>query len=462
MATLAERIYERSPIFVQNAMLAMYGMNLYRLRYSGSFNQRLRELLDSQWLDAERLAALQLRRLQVLVRHAQTHVPFYRDHMRSKGARVEDVTPQSIAGILPVVSKPDINADPSRFIEEGAALDKLVRINTSGTTGSPLAFYTTRAALQENYAFFARFLRWAGVKERVPSVTFAGRIIIPKTQDGPPYWRSNPIMRNVLFSSYHLSPEHLRHYVAELDRIAPEFIDSYPSAVYTLAQFMKEQGLRLRRPLKSIVTSSETLLEHQREVIEEVFGCRVFDQYGNAEAVSFVSQCEHGTYHSNPEYGLIEVLDEHGNPARPGEPGEIVCTGFLNRAMPLIRYRIGDSAVISDERCACGRAFPVVKQLLGRVDDIIVTPEGHRVGRLDPIFKGLVSIKETQIVQESLQLIVLKIVPDRGFDQGVADQLVEELRKRVGHTIQVQVEILDSIPRTKAGKFKAVVSRVKR
>src|SRR5688500_1770802 len=115
MATLAERIYERSPVFVQNAMLAMYGVNLYRMRYRGSFNQRLRELLDSQWFDAERLAGLQQRRLQDLTAHAQAHVPFYREHMRRKGVRPEDVTAQSIADIFPVVTNPDINADPLQF-----------------------------------------------------------------------------------------------------------------------------------------------------------------------------------------------------------------------------------------------------------------------------------------------------------------------------------------------------------
>lgn len=461
MATLSERIYESSPVFVQNAMLSLYGLHLYRQRYRGVFQRRLEELLESERFSAERLRSLQEKRLARLVNRAYDQVPFYRDLMMQRGIHPSEVTLDNLGDLLPAIGKVDINRDPRRFLAGDVDPQRLVRINTSGTSGSPLAFYTTRGSLQENYAFFSRFLRGAGVRERQRSATFAGRIIIPRNQDRPPFWRKNLVMRNQLFSSYHLSPQFIPHYVKELERLAPEFIDTYPSALYALARFMREKGIAFRHRPKAIITSSETLLDHQRETIESVFGCRVTDFYGNAEAVSFIGQCEHGSHHSNPEYGVIELIGPDGKPVAPGEEGELVCTGFLNEAMPLIRYRIGDSAVLSAEACACGRNFPVVKQILGRVDDIIVTPEGNRVGRLDPIFKGLTSIKETQIVQETRERLTMNIVPDKGYHPGVAEALVGELRKRVGQTIQVDVQILDSIPRTKAGKFKAVVSRVK-
>lgn len=461
MGTLAERIYARVPVFAQNAMLSLYGLHLYRQRYHGVFRQRLAELLESERFPAERLRSLQERRLARLVDRAYERVPYYRDLMKQRGIHPRDVTLDNLGELLPAIGKADINREPGRFLADDVPRKGLVRINTSGTSGSPLAFYTTRASLQENYAFFSRFLRWAGVRERIRSATFAGRIFIPKDQDRPPFWRKNLVMRNELFSSYHLSPQNLPHYVAELERLAPEYIDTYPSALYTLARFVRDQGIAFRHRPKAIITSSETLLDHQREAIETVFGCRVFDFYGNAEAVSFIGQCEHGSHHSHPEYGVIEVIGADGKPVPPGAEGELVCTGFLNEAMPLIRYRIGDSAVLSGEPCPCGRNFPVVKQIVGRMDDIIVTPEGNRVGRLDPIFKGLTSIKETQIVQETRERLTMNIVPDKGFHPGMADALVGELRKRVGHTIKVDVQILDSIPRTKAGKFKAVVSRVK-
>ena len=459
--TLADDIYARSPVFLQNALLSAYGVHLYRLRFRGEFANRLEELLRSQWYSADQLQALQRQRFATLVNLLYERVPHYRRQMIDSGAQPGDVTPENFSAIFTPVTKADINRDPGQFLAAGLSQRGLVKINTSGTSGSPLTFYTTPNAVQENYAFFARFLRWAGVRERARSATFAGRIFIPPDQQSPPFWRKNLVMRNQLFSSYHLSPRFLPDYVRELNRLAPEYIDSYPSAVYAVAGFMLEKGLKLHRPPRAIVTSSETLLDHQRSTIEAAFGCRVFDQYGSAEAVAFIGQCEHGSYHINPEYGLVEVVDEAGKAVPQGETGQLVCTGFLSSAMPLVRYRIGDTARLSAGSCACGRHFPMIAQLEGRVDDMIITPEGNRVGRLDPIFKGLSAIHETQIEQESIELLRVRIVPGAGFEKSMADQLVAELRKRVGERIGIEVEIVTAIPRTKAGKFRAVVSRVR-
>jgi phenylacetate-CoA ligase len=173
----------------------------------------------------------------------------------------------------------------------------------------------------------------------------------------------------------------------------------------------------------------------------------------------FIAQCENGNSHINPEYGLVELLNEQGNHVRPGEAGELVCTGFLNTAMPLIRYRIGDSAVLSDRECGCGRPFPVVESLLGRTDDMIVTPEGRYVGRLDPVFKGLSAIKESQIVQESLTRIVVRVVREPHYTPQVGHALIAALRERLGN-IDMVLEYVDAIPRSTAGKFRSVVSMI--
>src|SRR5262249_21305312 len=151
---------------------------------------------------------------------------------------------------------------------------------------------------------------------------------------------------------------------------------------------------------KAIITSAETLTAAQRELIEGVFGTRCFDQYGCTEQSLFVSQCEHGTYHTHPEYGIVEILRD-GAPARVGESGEVVCTSFTNDAFPLLRYRLGDLAAFGDEDCRCGRAFPVLERIIGRLDDVLVTPDGRQIGRLDPVFKGRRTIREAQVVQET-------------------------------------------------------------
>ena len=184
------------------------------------------------------------------------------------------------------------------------------------------------------------------------------------TQVEPPFWRKNWVMRNTLFSSYHISERNLGAYVDELKKIEPVFIDSYPSAIFSIGKFLLDRGIEAGIAPKAIITSSETLLDNQREVIEKAFHSRVFDQYGSAEMVGFINQCEKGSYHINPEYGIVEIIKEDGEPAKDGEPGELVCTGFVNSTMPLIRYKTGDSAIACEdmmplwEGISCGEVNP--------------------------------------------------------------------------------------------------------
>jgi phenylacetate-CoA ligase len=265
--------------------------------------------------------------------------------------------------------------------------------------------------------------------------------------------------RNLLMSSYHISERSALSYITKLERFAPVFIDSYPSAIFALAQHCQAHAIPCRARPRAIVTSSETLLEHQRRTIERVFGCRVYDQYGSAEMVVFASECERGTLHLHPEYGITEVLS-HGKDAEVGEPGELICTGFQNWAMPLIRYEIGDTAIRSDAPCPCGRQFPSLETVIGRLDDTIVTPDGRQVGRLDPIFKGVTGIQETQIVQERVDHLIVRMVRGPGFEEKMARTVIEELRKRVGEGVTIELVYLDQIERSATGKFRAVVSRV--
>ena len=187
----------------------------------------------------------------------------------------------------------------------------------------------------------------------------------------------------------------------------------------------------------------------------------MFDHYGAAEMAAFVTQCAAGTYHVNPEFGIVEVLRE-GRPARPGESGEIVATGFVNPVMPLIRYATGDLAEPACGPCVCGRAFPSLARIEGRIDDVLVTPEGRWIGRLDPIFKGVSSLHETRIVQDRADHVRVEVVPLAAFTDAERNALVSALRHRLGPSMQVDVVQVDRIPRTAGGKFPAVVNLVGR
>lgn len=460
MNSLLERLYFASPITIQDLCISLYGYKLYRERYVGNHDMYFNRLLESQWYSVAELEQLVNSRLAAILQHAFKNVPFYRKWIRKGSITSHDVLDLKYLRALPIVSKEQLRERPSDFIAENFPTSKLIKISTSGTTGKTLGISVDYDSRRHGYAFFSRLKEWAGINSMLPSVTFAGRMIVRPDTITPPFWRYNRAMNNYLFSSYHLSPQNLPYYVDALLKIRPNFIDSYPSSIYIIAKYMQENGLHGVYP-RAIITSSETLLAHQRELIETVFRCRVYDQYGSAEQVVFISQCEKGTYHVHPEFGIVEFLRDDGSPAKPGEMARLICTGFTNLAMPLIRYDIGDTAILSEERCLCGRNFPVIEKLVGRTDDILVTPDGRRIGRLDPVFKGLTSVKEAQIVQVAIDKVIVRVVPGGTFVESDRRAIMDELSKRLGPFVEIGIETVLEIPRTNAGKFRAVVSLAK-
>ncbi len=454
-----QKFYEASPIVLQHTLTTVYGACLQRRRYGGCQQAAMGRLRSSQYESSKTLEELQFASFKAILAHAYEYVEFYEKTWRERGIHPNDIKGPNDILRLPIVTKEDIRANPEQFVSKAYRRSSLVPIHTSGTTGTPLTLWMASDAIQKNYAFFARALEWAGVRVGDRSSTFAGRTLIPGRQKGPPYWRYNLCNNNLLFSSYHISDETVPAYLRKLSQWDPVFIDSYPSSIYAIARHCLETESAHRVSPRAIITSSETLLEYQRETVEQAFGCRVFDQYGAAEMAAFISQCEYGAYHVHPEYAVVEIL-QGGRPVMPGEAGELICTGLLNYAMPLIRYRIGDTATASDQSCACGRNFPLIGSLTGRTDDILTTSDGRRIGRLDPVFKGLHTIKETQIVQRSFTNVLLKIVKGEGFRNEEIDILIGELRKRLGEEMTFDVEYLEQIPKTSAGKFRSVVSMI--
>lgn len=452
----AMRVYQAAPVWAQNLALSAYGARLRFVRHGAEGARTLRWLRETQWWSQERLAAYQRETLTALVARAVREVPFYRERelrpLRDGDAleRIRD---------LPLLTKQDVQQAGRAMLVDEAHRRRLEEIHTGGTTGKPLAVYCDSAALQRNYAFFERLKDWAGVAGRPRVATFAGRTLVAPDSRGP-YWRRNYAAKQLLCSSYHISPSTVGAYVDALAAFAPAMIDSYPSNLEPIARHMIATGDTRVRP-RAVITSSETLFPEVRALVEQAFGCRVFDHYGGAEMVAFVTQCEHGGYHANQEFGLLEVL-VGGRPARPGETGELVATGFINPVMPLLRYATGDSAVLAEGPCACGRASARLERIEGRMDDVVVTPEGRLVGRLDPIFKAVSSLHETQIIQDRPDHVRVEVVVTGELAAAEQDELLAQLRLRLGPSMHMDLVRVPQIQRTGRGKLRTVVNLVRR
>jgi len=453
MTPSVSSLYFALPVWAQNALLSAYGATLHIRRYGGVHREVLASLLESQFWSAAELETLQLTRLRELVAHAST-VPYYRK-LGLHGLRIDRLEQLRQ---LPTTSKSELRAHPLEMRSEAFRSTELLQIHTGGTTGTPLTVYCHRAALQRNYAFFSRLRAWAKVPARARVATFAGRTIVAADQATAPYWRRHAFANTMLFSSYHIGLTTVPQYVEELARWKPQLIDSYPSSLEPIARFVVEQQVTGIRPI-AVITSSETLSGQVRALISSAFQAPVFDHYGSAEMAAFVSQCEHGTYHVNPEFGIVELL-QNDRSVGAGEVGEIVATGFINPVMPLIRYRTGDLAVWGDADCACGRRFPVIEQIVGRLDDVVLTPDGRRIGRLDPIFKAVSSFYEARIVQDAVDHVRVEYVAESDLGDDERAKLVRELRNRLGSGMRIDVRRVSSIPRTARGKLRTVVSEL--
>jgi phenylacetate-CoA ligase len=453
-----EHIYPYLPVALQNVFTSAYGFLLNRWRYGGNSKDYVAELMSSQFFSTDELIRLQEEKLSGLINIAYHNVPYYRDLFDGLKLKPSDIKEIDDLAKLPVLTKDDIKAYPEKFINRNLEPKSLLTRNTSGTSGKPLKIYCDKESLRHNYAFFLRTRSWRGIELGDRRATFGGRIIVPQNQLNPPFWRYDINENNLLFSSYHMSEINLQHYYSKISRFNPVEIRGYPSSLYFLAAYMRRNNLPALNP-KGVFTTAETLLEYQRDVIEKAFGCPVSDQYGSTEMVNFITQCNSGTYHIHPEYSIIEVLKE-GKAVDVGEPGEVVCTSFINYAMPLIRYKLGDTLKLSAKKCKCGLCFPVVEQIIGRTDDILFTPEGIPVGRLDPVFKGLNGIKETQIIQTQKNKLMVKIKKDEQFLAEDNDKLIQALRKRLGRAMQIELIFVDEIPKDKNGKFRAVISMI--
>ena len=455
-------LYHSLPPFARHIAASIHGCKLRRWRYGPETERLVSEATERELWGLEQRETWQRARLSRVLKLASESVEHYREEWQRRRLEGDLVSPMSLAN-WPVLRKETVRGAPKAFLAAGTPVNRLHAEHTSGTTGTPLRLWQSRESLRQWYALMeTRWRGWYGLSRQDRWAILGGQMVSPIHQRKPPFWVWNSGLSQLYLSSYHLSAESCASYLQALSRWRVVYLWGYASSLFSLALFARER--RLEPPhLKVVISNAEPLYLHQRALIGQVFGCPVRDTYGVSEMVCAASECEAGNMHLWPEAGIYEVLhDERDEPVSAGEIGRLVCTGLLNPDMPLIRYEVGDRVAVAPpgEQCACGRTLPILLSVEGRSDDVILTPDGRRIGRLDPVFKCEIPIHEGQIVQESLSLVRLVVVPGPGFTREHEKSLVSALQQHVGD-MQVQLETVKEIPRSVNGKFRAVISRVK-
>lgn len=453
-----ERLSAQLPISLQNLIISIWGMHTRRQRYGRHFYEILRFLKESEWWPQEQICDFQNKKLQQIVHHAYETVPYYRQIFDKLGLHPQDIRSQHDLSKLPILTKDDVRRNCKNLLSRCFKRRDLHINLTSGTTGKPLAIYLTREALQFLWAVWWRHRARFGLKFGDRFLVFGARLPVSIKQTKPPYWRYNRAFNQVYLSTYHLTSTAIPEVVKWLNQQYFDFFTGYPSAMYAFANFMQDKGLRLLNRPKYVVAGADALIPAFERKIRDVFGVPVTENYGNAEACGNFAKCEYGRFHLDAEFCIVELLPvpELDRP----DVRRLIFTGLANPAMPLIRYDIGDYGRLAETPCPCGRETLTLESIDGRVEDFVRTPDGRMAIGMNQVFEWASGIREAQIVQNQLDKIEVRVVPDLDYSEQDKKVLKSELQKRLGYDMQIEFRIVDSIPRTPNGKFRAVLSNI--
>jgi phenylacetate-CoA ligase len=306
----------------------------------------------------------------------------------------------------PILTKQDIRQNTAAFLTRKLRATDIPSL-TSGTTGTPLRIWRPRSSFREIFRSSAVFEGWFGMPVDGRRATFTGKPVVPLRSSR--VWRMNLPVRQLVLSQYHLGPRYLRGYQKALARWHPYMMDGYTSNLVELAKLIRESENSLRIPL--VVTGAELLTPQGRALIEETFESRVADKYGSSESVVLAGECPGGMRHIFQNVGRIEVVDDQGHPLPDGEGGRLLLTTFTNDLMPLVRYEVGDMGTVGDASlCSCGRVSPVLQQIQGREDDVVISKDGRRVAIFAfNLLRGLESVLAMQLVQREPNSFLVRV-----------------------------------------------------
>ena len=455
-----DTIYNNSPYFVQNLMCSVKGVFIKRQRFNDLFYDNLARLEESQYWSTDDILRYKEERLYRMLEYAYQFVPFYKNYYDSYHVSPKDYKSLEDIEKFPVLTKELIRAHYKEMISTQYPRENLIHNHTSGSTGKALDFYQTKESLPYVWAIWWRLRNRFGVEYGDKSLNFTGKLVVPISTRRPPYWRVNKPMNQWLVNMQHMTKDKVQSIVEMINSEHFVFFSGYPSIIYAFALLVEENGLSITAQPKAIFTGAEKMYENQKTVLRRVFpGTIITDHYGTSEGVVNASKCETGVYHEDFELGHIECKEPHWISDTEYE-GNILGTCFQNNGMPFIRYEIGDSAVWSSKKCSCGLHSQVIKDIQGRTEDYVITPEGLKVQRFDYLFKDMTSIKECQVVQRKMGEVIFRIVRRDNYDIKCEEELKKLVKEYISPTIHCSFEYVGEIERTRAGKFKSVASLI--
>jgi len=418
-------------------------------------------LEQTQWLSRRELLDLQWRRISELLEHAYEHVPYYADVMRAVGVDPPSVTRNRSLERLPLLDRSTITHNLNRLRATSLPLDRFVPNGTGGSTGEPLQFFDDRQQAGWSDAAVWRSQRWYGVDVGERCAYLWGANFDITDFQGFSGGLKSGVLNVLMLPAWELGEGSASVFWKQLVDFKPRLLIAYAGALHQWARLIGNNRDPIRG-LSAIVVSAEMLYDEARTKIEACFKVPVYNRYGGRDLKFIAQECtRRDGLHINSENVLVEIVKD-GESVAPGELGEIVITRLDNFVMPFVRYRTGDLGVMANSPCECGRSLPLLERIEGRIQDAIVTLDGRIISGpfFAHMFKDCPDVKEFQVHQVAINRLLISIVLYSQADFSSRPRVERLVQQYMGSDMRVDFEVRDSIPLTRSGKRRIIVSHL--
>ncbi|MGI6047336.1 MAG: phenylacetate--CoA ligase family protein [Petrimonas sp.] len=457
---MKDKLYQIFPNFFQNLLISLFNIQAYRRRYGGRYCEFLAVFKRNNNLSIEELKAIQQERYRAFMEYAYAHSPFYKKQLSG----IAGYSDLSNITQLPFLSKEVLRANTDDICTITNKKES-IESKTGGTTGKSLKIYFTRKNIQERFAMLDNFRGWYGYELGKRTAWFSGKnLLTDRDIRKNRFWKTDWKHNVRYYSTFHIKEDYLRYYVENIIRYQPEYLVGFPSTIMEIVRYGSKHGYTFPKGVcKAIFPTAESITQEMRDSIESFFGCKMYDQYASSEGAPFIFECRNGNLHLELQSGVFEVLDENN---KPTQTGRLVVTSFTTEGTPLIRYDIGDSITLedADKTCTCGNHNPLVKEILGRIDDFVYSPENGKInlGNVSNTLKDTKGIVRFQAVQNKLNKIeILAVIDNEEFDKKSEQKFLQNWRDRMGNKMEIDIRYVNNIPVEKSGKFRIVKNNIK-
>jgi phenylacetate-CoA ligase len=455
--------YKSLPSGIRNMLGFAYRAIPLSVRYGKTYQYYHQLLQESPYWDDQRKNDFIVDQLKDTLINAYENTPFYRQEFDKAG--FDPHTFESLEQLerIPLIDKMDLRKHKQEIKNHSVPENEFLYVTTGGTTGIPVELYYLKGRERSReYAFMTEQWKRIGFKKGDKVAVIRGTVVDDNGKNT--LFKFEPIKNRLFLSTYDLHVENFKTYAERLQKFKPKFIHTYPSAIAVFAKYVKENHIRLPS-LKGILCSSEQFFEGQRELIETAFHTKVYSWYGHSEYTTLAGECEVNTdYHLFFEYGYTELVDDTGKTiTKPGVPGEIVGTSFEMKGFPIIRYKTGDFAEWVEGKCACGRNYQLIKNVIGRWhQEMIITKIGSTISLTalnmhSDIFDHVV---QYQFHQKEKGKVNLRIIKSEDYSDHDEHKILNSFQLKFKDLVEFTIKYVDHIPRTERGKHRFLIQEL--